>query len=100
MAKDRRTYDDDDGRTIASMDGVERPSLFGHLPERGESSRGSGGSGGDRPEWKPPAHVDLTPEERRYAIWYALKYGLGIGLVYVVAAVLLILFLLLIWGEL
>lgn len=32
MARKMRVYDDDDGRTIASMSGIERPSLFGHLP--------------------------------------------------------------------
>ena len=28
MAKKRRQYDDDDGRTLADMSGVERPNLF------------------------------------------------------------------------
>ena len=28
MAKKKREYDDDDGRTIADMSGVERPNLF------------------------------------------------------------------------
>ena len=37
MAKDKKFYDDDDGRTIVDMSGLERPSMFGHLPRSGEN---------------------------------------------------------------
>lgn len=81
------------------MSGIERPSLFGHMPERGAGERR-----GERPgaagEWRGPEHIDLTPEERRFAALTALKYALGIGMVFLVALILLVLFLLLIWGEL
>ena len=32
MKRQKKTYDDDDGRTIADMSGVERPKAFGLFP--------------------------------------------------------------------
>lgn len=90
MARDRKRYDDDDGRTIASMEGVERPSLMGHAPERVSPSREEGSG-------KP---LDLTPEERKWAVLGALKAALAVGFVYLGAIVALVLLLLFIWGQL
>jgi len=82
MAKDRRQYDDDDGRTIVDMSGVERPSMFGHFPSSHEKRR----------ELAPPEEKPQRPweesgynrEERRAAMFGALKAGLLIGGAYIV----------------
>ena len=115
---DRQKLDfdaEDDGRTIADMSGVERPSLFGHIPGEGADygyghgdpaggvpsspgSRHRGGFGGAHGR-REQERLDLTPEERRLAVWQALKYSLAIGSVYVVGLGLLILLLLWLWGA-
>ena len=94
------------------MSGVERPSLFGHLPGEGGygnpssgglSSPGSRRRGGYGASGRDGSgrddRLDLTPEERRLAVWQALKYSLAIGSVYVVGLGLLILLLLWLWGA-
>ncbi len=40
MARRKKTFDDDDGRTIVDMSGVERPNLWGfRFPESAPSKR-------------------------------------------------------------
>lgn len=81
---------EDDGRTIADMSGVERPSLFGHIPGIDDDRR---------PAPRRPSDVqeDLTPEERKWAVLGALKAALSIGMVYLVGFLLLVGVLLLVW---
>ena len=71
MAK-KRTYQDDDGRTIADMSGVEpSPMLFPRFPGRKkEQSRGPETPAQDRPWETAPQYTD---EERRAAMGGALK---------------------------
>ena len=98
---DRKKFDaEDDGRTIADMSGVERPSLFGHMPgEGGDTAPTPARHRGGRAGRSERDRINLTPEERRLAIWQALKYSLAIGSVYVVGLGLLILLLLWLWGA-
>ena len=66
MARRRREYEDDDGRTIADMSDVSRPSLMGRrAPERPEDSlsRESCGGGDDY----------IPPEDRKWYVLGALK---------------------------
>lgn len=94
MARKRREYEDDDGRTIADMSGVSRPSLIGHLPR---PHRTSGEAEGHRPTALPE---DEIPAKNR--MWYmlgALKAALLIALAFIVGLGLLVLLLLLIWGA-
>ena len=126
----RTYHDDDDGRVIADMSSVERLSLMGHLPgvdavpDKGAPGMRDWGSG------RPDRHVghadasgsawggmsdrarnyvdggvarprlDLTDDERRWAILGTFKAGLSIGVVYVVGLGLLILALVVIWNAL
>ena len=66
MAK-KRTYQDDDGRTIADMSGIEpSPMLFPRFPGRKkEQSRGPETPAQDRPWETAPQYTD---EERRAAM--------------------------------
>ena len=69
MAK-KRTYQDDDGRTIADMSGIEpSPVLFPRLPRKEKRSQAPQGAG-DRP-WE--GQEQFTEEQRRAAMGGALK---------------------------
>lgn len=85
MAKRKRTYEDDDGRVIASMnvDGMpwyQRNSTQG-MPVRNDSSR----------------FEDLTKEETREIIKGALKASLLIAGIFILAMFLFILFCIFVW---
>ena len=73
MARKRR--DDDDGRTIATMNVEGMPW---HRP--------------DSPAGESGAPVQLTPAEARAAMWGALKAALLIAVVFILGAFLFILF--------
>ena len=81
-----RRYDDDDGRTVADMSGLERPSLLGLRPRRREEK---------------PAQVkqdlQLDRSERRAMVRGALSAGLLIAVVFALSFALLILLLQLVW---
>lgn len=125
MAKRGRRHEDDfedDGRVIADMSGVERPSLFGvRAPERSGVGRGAGGhlngggrfggaSHGDAASGRDDAarrdaarrepEVKLTPKERLWMILGALRAGLTISLVYIVVIGVILLVLIGIWSAL
>ena len=85
MAKQRKQYDDDDGRVIASMnvDGMpwyQRIQRF----DRNRREQASDFS-------------DLTKEENREIVKGAMKAGLLIAGVFILAMLLFILFCLYIW---
>ncbi len=79
MARRKKTYDDDDGRTIFDMSAVEKPNLMSFSPgymDRKEPQREEPQKP-DRP-WE--AQADEMPKElRRAYIWGALKASLLIG---------------------
>jgi len=100
----------DDGRTVADMEGVERPSLF--VPR--SPGAGSGGSpgpaqapGGPNPggrrsaaagnPFAAPANAAYTPRERRWAILGALRAALLIAGVFILGLGILIGILVLVW---
>ncbi len=89
---------EDDGRTIASMEDVERPSLMGAL--------GRVRTGGQRPETqqsKRPVYAgqdEVSGEHRRWYILGMLRAALMIGGVYIIAFAVIILLLLLLWSRL
>ena len=91
MAK--KTYDDDDGRTIVDMSGVERPPMFGAMFRTLPSKRDE-----KTPQKeKKGKESGFTKKEQRWYIFGALGGALLIGLVFVVAFALLIILLLTIW---
>lgn len=83
---------EDDGRVIADMSGVERPSLLGHMPERRREPR-------EEREPREP-RVVLTTKERVWMALGALRAGLTVGCVYVVFLGVLIVALLALWNML
>jgi hypothetical protein len=85
----KKTYDDDDGRTIADMSGVRRSSLF--LP-RSLKKHGTFA----QPEEKPTA-PQYTDEQRRFAVGGALTAALVIAGAFIGAGAIVIALLTLIW---
>lgn len=84
MAKKKKTYDDDDGRVVASMNVDGMPWYI--REHRPRSQRPTGETG-----------EQLTREEERALIWGALKAGLLIAGAFILAAFLFILFCLYVW---
>ena len=88
-------YEEDDGRTIADMSGIERqPTFLPHFHRK--RSDFSAPDANDRP-WESAAG-ELTREERNAAIHGALKAGLLIAGVYILAAAALIVAMQLLWS--
>ena len=97
----KRIYEDDDGHTIADMSGLERPRLI--LPRHWDTVR-KPPAAPPEPEqeekplrpWEQPGD-EMSAEDRRVYIFAALRAGLLIGGVFILAAVLLILAMLALW---
>ena len=79
MAK-RKQYDDDDGRVIAKMN-VDGMPWYVEAAKKKQSSQ----------------ELNLTKEESRAILWGTLKAGLLIAGVFVVAALIFILFCIYVW---
>ena len=90
MAK--KVYDDDDGRTIADMSGLDFPGAFsfrGVRPKKPEpEGKGDQPETDDRP-WEAQMG-QLSKSERRMAILGALKAAMLIALAYIAGLGLLI----------
>ena len=83
MARKKRVYEDDDGRTVADMSGVERPNLllFRLPPDRKKpEEHAAGGDGEDRPGEK----TELTREERRAVMLGAVRAAALIAVTFIV----------------
>lgn len=98
----KRVYDDDDGRTIADMSGLERPRLI--LPRHWDNVPKPAAAQPPEPEQeespvRPWEQQDeMSPEDRHVYILAALRAGLLIGGIYIAGAVLLILAMLALWS--
>ena len=85
----KKEYDDDDGRIVADMSGVEKPSAFGDwLPRKPK----------DRDEKPPTEQVEPVDKElRRAYVLSALLAGLAIGAVFAIGLGIAILIMWLVW---
>lgn len=94
----RREYDDDDGRAVADMSGVERPRVL--FPGGRGQARAvpqpelSGGEKADRP-WEQ--EETFTRAERRWYVLGALKAALLIAFAFLTGIGLFIALLLRMW---
>ena len=88
MERKKRVYDDDDGRTIADMSGVERQRIIvPRLPK----------NDGEQPQSERPKEQKISKGEERAYVFGALGAALLIGAVFVVAIFLFIFIFLLIY---
>ena len=82
MARDRRQYEDDDGRTVVDMSGLDRPTLFGM--RRPEDSRRREFQAPEESKPKRPwEESGWNREERRAAMSGALASALLIAAAYI-----------------
>ena len=99
MSKKKRFYEDDDGRTITDMSGIEpQPLLIPRIPKRADRAdfaEPDAAKANDRP-WDSGA--ELSREERNAAIRGALKAGILIALAFLAGGALLILAMQVFWG--
>ena len=99
MRKKERIYEDDDGRTIADMSGIEpQPLLVPRIHrrrDRADFREPDAPEANDRP-WDTSG--ELSREERNAAIGGALKAGLLIGGVFLAAGALAILAMQALWS--
>ncbi len=98
MKKQKKIYDDDDGRSIADMSGIDRPTAFSHVP-RVKDTRKSVNK--KMPDEENTSHGDdfsLTKEERKWYVLGALKAAMLIGLVFIVCLGLIVFLLTLFWS--
>lgn len=86
----KRTYDDDDGRVIADMSGIERPRSL--VPQTKREEPGRPAQSQDR-SWES----SFTPEERRMTVLAAVKAALLIGIVFIAGIGAVILLMVLFW---
>ena len=84
-----KQYNDDDGRTVADMSGVERPSMF-----RIRSLKKHGTFAENEAESNKP---QLSSEQRKSYLGGALSAALVVALVFIVAGAILIALLTAIW---
>ena len=78
----KQGYEDDDGRTVADMSALDGKQPYRQPP------------GGTSP---PPAPVEWSKRELRQAALNATLAGLAIGLVFIIAFALFILFCIHVW---
>ena len=94
MAHNPKPYDDDDGRTIADMSGIERQSGFSF---RSFSSRSSSKSDNSTEEEKPWEASPMPKGERFAWIGGALSAALLIGLTFLLGIGIFIFLLTVLW---
>ena len=85
MARKKKVYDDDDGRVIANM------NVDGMPWYTGDDRRRKGGAESDT--------NDLTKSETRAIVAGAMKAGLLVAGVFLVAALIFILFCVFVWFK-
>ena len=99
MRRNERIYEDDDGRTVADMSGIEpQPMLIPRIRKRADRAdfrEPDAPEANDRP-WD--TSDELSREERNAAIGGALKAGLLIGLTFLAAGALAIIAMQTIWS--
>ena len=81
---------EDDGRTIADMSGVERPSMFGHI----FSLKHRRGDNNDKENSEP-----LTKEQNRMYMSATILAALAIGGVFIAAGAIAIAVMLALWAH-
>ena len=86
MARKRKVYDDDDGRTIANMNVEGMPWYQKPSPDAQTGEEDATGTRSEHP-------YQMTKEESRMYMWGALKAALLVAAIFAVVFFLFILFL-------
>ncbi len=103
MARKKRRYEDDDGRTIADMSGVERrdPFSFHSIRETDDGATPPDGdppqSGADYSEYYRRRETEVSKGEAFHAIMGSLGAGLLVAGIFIVVFAIVITLMLLFW---
>ncbi len=93
-----KIFDDDDGRPIADMSGIDRPGIFSHVPRVSRARKQESHTPENMDTQAPERdEFQLTDEERKWYVLGALKATLLIGLAFAAGLGLITLILTLIW---
>ena len=99
MRRNERIYEDDDGRTVADMSGIEpQPMLIPRIYKRRDRADFREPDAPDANDHPWDTSGELSREERNAAIGGALKAGLLIGLTFLVAGALAIIAIQTMWS--
>lgn len=90
--KKRKVYEDDDGRTIADMSDISRPSTFVPHREKPQSQEKEDSFPFEKHE------EPFTREERRMYVLAALKASLLIAAAFIAGLGVVVLLMVLAWG--
>ena len=94
MAHAKKSYEDDDGRTIVDMSQVDRPAMLGFRRDLRPEQRPR-----ERKESRPwEEEAPISHKERRMYALGALKAALLIGLAYLAGLALIIFLLIQLWN--
>ena len=85
---------EDDGRTIADMSGITRPSLFGRIPKSREKKAPPPPEGEETPR---PVLPQFTAKESRALVLQSLGAALLIALLFIAAFAAFLLFCQFVW---
>lgn len=99
MRRNERIYEDDDGRTVADMSGIEpQPMLIPRIYKRRDRADFREPDAPEANDCPWDTSGELSREERNAAIGGALKAGLLIGLTFLAAGALAIIAMQTIWS--
>ncbi len=88
MAKNKKKYDDDDGRTIADMSDISRTPIL--VPQLDKLSGRNEENNENEEKTENEFKIEMTGDERRAYIGGALGAALAIGSVFAVAGFIFI----------
>lgn len=89
MPRNKKVYDDDDGRTIADMSDISRPPMI--VPDFSNVKKEKPlNVPEEQPEDKPWEEAPISKQERRAYVISSIVTALGIGAVFVIAGGLFI----------
>ncbi len=94
MANNDRNQEQDDGRVIADMSAIERPRML--LPGRRKRSSETEDDAGKSNHQAAPSE-EMSKEDRRAYLFGAMGAALVIGLIFLAAAGVAILLMILFW---
>ena len=94
MARKKRVYEDDDGRTIADMSGISGPSMLVPRSTSGTSENSSAQPENSDHPWEDS---EMSRKERLMCVLGAMKATMLITFAYLIGLGLVIFLLLLLW---
>ena len=90
----KKTYDDDDGRTIADMSSISRQPLILPRFKKSENNVDNEAQSSDDKPWE---NTSFSKKERRSYIFGALGAAVLVGSIFAISFLILILLMIFVW---